>query len=55
MEKKIVENKIHAAIFCSPHNPCGRVWERWEIEKAMEIYKKHDVMVISDESGLILL
>lgn len=49
MEKKIVEKKIHAAIFCSPHNPCGRVWERWEIEKAMEIYKKHDVMVISDE------
>ena len=56
MEKKIVENKIHAAIFCSPHNPCGRVWERWEIEKAMEIYKKHDVYVISDEiwSDLIL-
>ena len=49
MEKKIVDNKIHAAIFCSPHNPCGRVWERWEVEKAMELYKKHDVMVISDE------
>lgn len=49
MEKKIVENKIHAAIFCSPHNPCGRVWERWEIEKAMEIFKKHDVMVVADE------
>ena len=49
MEKKIVEKKIHAAVFCSPHNPCGRVWERWEIEKAMEIYKKYDVMVISDE------
>lgn len=49
MEKKIVEHKIHTAIFCSPHNPCGRVWERWEIEKAMEVYKKHDVMVISDE------
>ena len=56
MERKIVKNKIHAAIFCSPHNPCGRVWERWEIEKAMEIYKKHDVFVISDEiwSDLIL-
>jgi cystathionine beta-lyase len=56
MEKKIVENKIHCAIFCSPHNPCGRVWERWEIEKAMELYKKHDVFVISDEiwSDLIL-
>ena len=49
MEKKIVDNKIHAAIFCSPHNPCGRVWEKWEIEKAMEVYKKHKVYVVSDE------
>lgn len=56
MEKKIVKNRIHAAVFCSPHNPCGRVWERWEIEKAMELYKKYDVFVISDEiwSYLIL-
>ena len=56
MEKKIVENHIHAAVFCSPHNPCGRVWERWEIEKVMELYKKHDVFVVSDEiwSDLIL-
>lgn len=49
MEKKLSEEKIHAAIFCSPHNPCGRVWERWEIEKAMELYQKYDVTVISDE------
>ena len=49
MERKIVENKIHAAIFCSPHNPTGRVWERWEVEQAMELFRKHDVMVVSDE------
>ena len=49
MERKIVENKIHAAVMCSPHNPTGRVWERWELEKAMELYRKHDVFVISDE------
>lgn len=56
MERKIVENHIHAAIFCSPHNPCGRVWERWEVERAMELYRKHDVYVISDEiwSDIIL-
>ncbi|MFR8226806.1 MAG: MalY/PatB family protein [Lachnospirales bacterium] len=56
MEKKIVENKIHAAIMCNPHNPCGRVWECWELEKAMELYKKYDVYVVSDEiwSDLIL-
>lgn len=49
MEKRIVDNSIHAAVFCSPHNPCGRVWEREEIEKAMEIFKKHNVYVVSDE------
>ena len=56
MERKIVEHKIHAAVFCSPHNPCGRVWERAEIERAMEIYAKHDCVVVSDEiwSDLIL-
>ncbi len=56
MERKIVEKNIHAAIFCSPHNPCGRVWERWEIEGIMEICRKHDVYVVSDEiwSDIIL-
>lgn len=49
MERKIKEQHIHTAIFCSPHNPTGRAWERWEIEKAMELFKKYDVYVISDE------
>ena len=42
MDAKLKANKIHVAIFCSPHNPCGRVWERWEIEKAMEVYRAND-------------
>ena len=56
MERKIVDHAIHAAVFCSPHNPTGRVWERWEIERAMEIFRKHDVYVVSDEiwSDIIL-
>ncbi len=56
MEEKLRTQNIHAAVFCSPHNPCGRVWERWELEKAMELFKKYDVYVISDEiwSDLIL-
>lgn len=49
MERKIMENHIHAAVFCSPHNPTGRVWERWELEQFMELCKKHDVYVVSDE------
>lgn len=56
MEAKIKEQHIHAAIFCSPHNPCGRVWERRELEQAMELFRKYDVYVISDEiwSDIIL-
>ena len=56
MEQKILANSIHVAIFCNPHNPTGRVWEKWEIEKFMELCKKHDVFVISDEiwSDIIL-
>ena len=42
MDRKIKENNIHVAVFCSPHNPCGRVWERWEIEQAMEVYRRND-------------
>lgn len=49
MDRKLKEHHIHVAVFCSPHNPCGRVWERWEIEKAMEVYKANDCVVISDE------
>ena len=56
MERRIVENRIHAAVFCSPHNPTGRVWERWEIERFMELCEKYDVYVVSDEiwSDIIL-
>lgn len=56
MEQKIRENKIHLAIFCSPHNPSGRVWEREEIEAAMEVYRRNDCIVVSDEiwSDLVL-
>ena len=49
MEKKLREKKIHLAVFCNPHNPCGRVWERWELEKAMELFRRYEVIVISDE------
>ena len=49
MERKLATREIHAAILCSPHNPTGRVWERWELERAMGLFRKYDVYVISDE------
>ncbi len=56
MARRLREHHIHVAVFCSPHNPLGRVWQREEIEKAMEVYAAHDCVVISDEiwSDIIL-
>lgn len=49
MDARLKKNHIHLTILCSPHNPCGRVWEREELELAMEIFKKNHCIVISDE------
>ena len=49
MEAKIKAHGVKVAIFCSPHNPCGRVWEREEIEQAMAVYARCGCTVISDE------
>ena len=56
MDRVIRENHIHFAVFCSPHNPCGRVWEREEIEQAMKVFRRNECIVFSDEiwSDLIL-
>lgn len=49
MDRRLKEHHIHVAVFCSPHNPCGRVWERWEIEEAMEVFRRNHCVVVSDE------
>ncbi len=49
MEAKIIANNIPAFIFCSPHNPTGRVWTKEEIQSVVDLCHKHDVMILSDE------
>lgn len=48
-EKDIVENNVKLYILCNPHNPVGRVWKEDELRKLLEICRKHNVLVISDE------
>ncbi len=48
MGKKIAEQHIHAAIFCSPHNPAGRVWEKWRSRRPWNCFSD-TTYVISDE------
>lgn len=41
------ENKV--LLLCSPHNPTGRVWQKDELLRIIELAKTHDVFIISDE------
>lgn len=36
-------------ILCSPHNPCGRVWTKAELEGIAAFAKRHDLILVSDE------
>lgn len=46
-EAKKPENKL--LLFCSPHNPVGRIWTREELTCLAEICNRNHVLVISDE------
>ncbi len=36
-------------LLCSPHNPVGRVWEKQELERLLQIAKKYNLIIFSDE------
>lgn len=49
VESYFLTGKIKALIFCSPHNPVGRVWKRNELEKLAFLCLRYEVFVIADE------
>jgi bifunctional pyridoxal-dependent enzyme with beta-cystathionase and maltose regulon repressor activities len=49
IEHKIQEFNVKMVIFCSPHNPVGRVWRENELTRFVEIMNQNNVMIISDE------
>lgn len=53
-EEKAKKAKVF--ILCHPHNPVGRLWDREELSRMVEICRKHNVVIFSDEihSDLIL-
>ena len=36
-------------LLCSPHNPFGRVWPREDLQKVLDLCKKHNVYLMCDE------
>jgi aminotransferase/cystathionine beta-lyase len=49
LERKARDPQNKILLFCSPHNPTGRVWRREELAKIGEICLRNHVLIISDE------
>ncbi len=49
LKAKIAEHSPDFLLFCSPHNPVGRVWDEEELLKIYRICQENEVLLISDE------
>jgi len=49
-------NRSRLFLFCNPHNPVGRVYDRRELEALAEVCLRRDVVICADEihCGLVL-
>jgi cystathionine beta-lyase len=47
LEEKALQAK--AIIFCSPHNPVGRVWTPEECKQILDIARRHNLAILSDD------
>ncbi len=48
-EQCIRDARARLLLFCSPHNPVGRVWSPGELEQLLRIAEKHEFIIFSDE------
>ena len=55
LDKKMAEPNNKVLVFCSPHNPAGRVWTEEEIRKVVDICKNYDKWSICAEIHCDLL
>lgn len=49
LDRKLSQAKNKGLIISSPHNPVGRVWTKEELRGVLELGKKHNKWIISDE------
>ncbi|WP_445365363.1 MalY/PatB family protein [Microbulbifer sp. ANSA001] len=49
LDKQFADPEVKAMILCNPHNPVGRVWQKEELEKLLQLANKYNVTIISDE------
>ena len=47
--REAIDDRTRLILFCNPHNPTGRVFERHELEELAAMVLEHDLIVVSDE------
>lgn len=47
--EKAYASGITVHMLCNPHNPLGRTYEESELDRLVELAKKHGVLIVSDE------
>ena len=48
LEAKFAQG-VKLMILCSPHNPVGRVWRREELQRLVDLARRHGVILVCDE------
>ncbi len=49
LEKLASDDRCKVLLFCNPHNPSGRVWNKEELRRVADICLRNNLFVISDE------
>ena len=49
IEQKLKDGSAKLVMLCSPHNPCGRAWEREELAAVASLCRKYNVPLVCDE------
>jgi cystathionine beta-lyase len=48
-ELDVLAAEAKILLLCTPHNPVGRVWRREELRQILEIARRHDLILLSDD------
>ena len=49
LENKLANPQTTMMIFCNPHNPVGKIWDKETLQKIGSLCSRHHVIVVSDE------
>lgn len=55
LEEKLARPENKVLLLCSPHNPTGRIWKQWELEKIVALCRQYSIFLLSDEIHMDIL